>query len=86
MKLLIISPFDNWFIVYILIKSSSDHKWHWSEEQVIECDVPIIIECLCTKSIVKGEQKLRHCENHVFIEEIEYHFWNSNVWPMPVHK
>lgn len=73
------------FVVQILVKNCSNYQGYTGEGQVIEGNVPIIEDRLTTIRIVEAVYYLRNGENHIFVEEVEDHFTDSNVAPPPMH-
>lgn len=73
------------FIVDVLIKGCSNDQWECSKDQIIQGDVPIIIKRLGWKGTKETKEELRDSEQHVFVEEVQNHLWNSDVIPMTMN-
>lgn len=61
---------DSYFVIDTPIHSGSDDERQGSEYEIVESNVPIIEEGLGTICTVETKKKLRHREDHIFVEEI----------------
>ena len=71
-------------IMKVLVENTFVDNRYAGEKKIVEWNKPIIENSLSRILAVVCEIPLRDCKYDVFIEEIEDHFCNAGVIPMPM--
>jgi hypothetical protein len=60
-------------MVNILILHRTPNKWPYCEANIIESDIPVIVDGLTAEPITECIQKVGHRHHKILIEEVKYH-------------
>lgn len=73
-------------IVNILVKESSNYKWHRGKQDIIEGDIVIVIDRLSREPTKERKDDSRNSKEDTFVGEVEDHLADTNVVPSAMYK
>ena len=73
-------------IVDVLFEDCSDNQGKGCEDEVVESDVHVVVDCLARVAAKKSIEELGNGKKHVFVKEVQNHLADSDVIPSAMNE
>ncbi len=73
-------------VVYILFNNCSNNEGKGCEDEVVQSDIHVVVDCLARVAAKESVQELGNCEEHVLVKKVQNHLADSHVIPSTVNE